>query len=359
MGLVASGLLLASLYAAYQPGRPFPHYLLLLLLPVTLGAAAALGAALKHGKRPALVAGGFLTLTVAAPVFQGMLQSGGDSLAALAASPLAMAAPITGRLSAWARPGDAMAIWGWAPELYVLTGTVHATRDGHTQRQIEDAPQREYYRARFVSDLRAHPPVVFADAVGPYRLTYQDRASQGYETVPALREFVEANYELRDDVQCVRVFVRRGAREATRQAPARAPLAIACGGADDRFFYGGAPLEFREENAPAGYRTARFCRSTCEYSIPLENGPYRARLRFIELIYPAAGARTFDVTVNQQAVLSGFDIFREAGGTGRPLVREMPVEVKDGRLTIGFVPKSREALVSAIEIEPLTSPRQP
>jgi Malectin domain len=348
--LVATGLFVGSLYAVYRPGRPFAHYLLFLLLPVSLGAAVALAVAIKHGHHPTLACTAFVLVTVAAPTLQGVLQAAPDSLAALSGSSTAVAAPITNRLSAWAKPGDLVAVWGWAPELYVLTGTVPATRDPHTQTQIEGGPQRAYYRQRFEDDLRAHPPVVFADAVGPLRLAYEDRATQGYESVPELRGFVDANYDLMDDVQSVRLFVRRGAREVVLQAPVRAPVAIVCGGPEDRFHLGGGSFEFPGEIAPAAYRSMRFCRSTCEYSIPLDNGSYRLRLHFIELVYPAPGARIFDVTVNHAPALRDLDIFRETGGYGRAFVREIPVEVTAGRLTIGLIPKVREAEISRIEV---------
>jgi hypothetical protein len=280
-----------------------------------------------------------------------MVYSPSGSLTAIAASTPAIYSPIAGRLNAWAKPGDLVAVWGWASELNILTGTVPATRDAQSQRQIEAGPQRDYYRHRYVQDLRANPPRVFADAVGPLRFVFQDRAAQGYESVPELREFVDANYELKDDVQGVRVFARKGAeRVDPPEAAASLPLTIAAGTEVDRFYYGGGRFEVREERAPAGYRSARFCRSTCEYGIPLENGSYRVRLHFIELICAGPGLRMFTVTMNQTTLLRDFDVFRQAGAAGVPVVLEFATDVKDGRLTIGLIPQLREADISRIEV---------
>jgi len=354
-GWVSIGLLLAGVYAVYRPGRPVPHYLLFLFVPLSVAAVAALAWELGRKRYTAAAVAVFAALTVALPFFSALMNSGRNSMAWLAQLPQILESPASRRLSQMASPGDTVVIWGWEPALYVLTGTVPGTRESQTQRQIEAGPQREYYRRRFLRDLKADPPKLFVDAVGPGRFAYEDRNTEGYESVPDLREYIDAHYELTDDIQNIRLFARRAGIPAPPSAPVELPLLLRCGGNGDAFFFGGAPVEFPRNDAltlPPVYLAERNCRQSCEYVVPVPDGTYVVKLHFIELSYGAPGARIFDVTVNESPVLRDFDIFREAGGAGRPLVKEVQATARRGNITIGFAPKLREAKINAIEIAP-------
>ncbi len=71
-------------------------------------------------------------------------------------------------------------------------------------------------------------------------------------------------------------------------------------------------------SAPSGSR----CRCT--------NGAYRVRLHFAELNKTAANTRTFDVRLESTTVLSNFDIWAQAGGIDKAIVRQFPATVTDG-----------------------------
>jgi len=92
--------------------------------------------------------------------------------------------------------------------LWVETRMIQATRDGQTSRQLESHPRREYYRARFIEDLRRAAPPVFVDAVGPGSFVYEDRAESGYETFPALRDYIDNNYHLLREINGARIYLR-------------------------------------------------------------------------------------------------------------------------------------------------------
>ncbi|WP_019009265.1 NPCBM/NEW2 domain-containing protein [Deinococcus aquatilis] len=92
-----------------------------------------------------------------------------------------------------------------------------------------------------------------------------------------------------------------------------------------------------------------------EYKVPVQNGNYQVRLHFAELNKTAAGQRVFDVKVENQTVLNRLDIFAEAGGAGRALVKTLPASVTDGVLNLAFVRQVENAKVSAIEIIPVTA----
>ena len=97
------------------------------------------------------------------------------------------------------------------------------------------------------------------------------------------------------------------------------------------------------------------------YNIALVSGSYQVKLHFAE-IYDGAfreGARIFDVFIEGESVLEGFDVFKEAGSKGdKAYVMTMPgVVVSDGFLSIQFVGVKQNAKISAIEAHPAVQRR--
>jgi hypothetical protein len=93
------------------------------------------------------------------------------------------------------------------PHYYVQTQTIPATRDAITTHQLVPGPYQEYFRQRFLADLRVQPPPLFVDAVSPVSFAFDDPATHGYESWPALAAFIDENYLLKEDVEGVRFFV--------------------------------------------------------------------------------------------------------------------------------------------------------
>ena len=93
------------------------------------------------------------------------------------------------------------------------------------------------------------------------------------------------------------------------------------------------------------------------YNIPVENGNYTVRLHFVELNKEKSNQRLFDVNIEGGAKeLVNFDIFKEAGGMYKAIVRDFSVSVADGKLHIDFICQKENAKVGAIEILPAASP---
>ena len=109
-----------------------------------------------------------------------------------------------------------------------------------------------------------------------------------------------------------------------------------------------------------------------DYAIPVPPGRYTATLHFAETYWgtdnqrPGAalpdyrgspqggdGSRVFDVYGNGRVLLKDFDIFKEAGGAGRAVVRTFHNLEPDGegKLVFRFVPRLDYACVNAIEID--------
>lgn len=217
----ALGFLLVCLLVIFVPRHPFPHYLLFSVLPLSYCVATVLrftrDAKLWQGRARLLslaIVAWFvvpaLSLAMAHPSpYLGVVRDMIDRVGPGPSAPLPLlhTSSQVQAIKRHAPPGTRVAIWGWMPHYYVQTQTVMATRDSHTHHQMDNGPYQAYFRDRFLSDLRTHPPPVFVDAVAPLSYGYADRASQGFETFPALASFIHDNYLLKEDVEGVRIFV--------------------------------------------------------------------------------------------------------------------------------------------------------
>ena len=95
------------------------------------------------------------------------------------------------------------------PDLYVVSNAADATEDAHTPSQLRPGPYREYFRARYLRELRAARPALFVDAVGPGTFMFGDQASEGVAGFPALAEYVRKGYCLAASAGGDRIYVRR------------------------------------------------------------------------------------------------------------------------------------------------------
>lgn len=95
------------------------------------------------------------------------------------------------------------------------------------------------------------------------------------------------------------------------------------------------------------YRSGRF-----SYALPLPDGEYTLTLRFVEPVdNQAAGKRVFDVRVQGSVALADLDVASVAGSL-KALERSVPVRVTGGKAVIEFVPKTGEAILSSLSIDP-------
>jgi len=89
------------------------------------------------------------------------------------------------------------------------------------------------------------------------------------------------------------------------------------------------------------------CRGISKLELALdtvEKVTYRVRLHFADPDNASPDKRVFDVLIEGEKVLENFDIFREAGGRNRSLVRAFEgVEVDDGKVTLAFTSAQPDA----------------
>lgn len=95
------------------------------------------------------------------------------------------------------------------------------------------------------------------------------------------------------------------------------------------------------------------------YAIPVAEGRYAVSMFFDETYFGpddpgkgGVGSRVFDVDCNGVALLRNFDIFKEAGGDNRALVRTFHglQPNAQGKLLLSFVPVKNYASIRAIEV---------
>ena len=103
--------------------------------------------------------------------------------------------------------------------------------------------------------------------------------------------------------------------------------------------------------APQVYRTERYAMNQYQFALP--NGTYTARLHFCETFdgITAAGERVFSIKIQGKMALADLDVFKEAGGFAKPLIKEVAnIPVTDGKLVIEFGPKAQNTEINGIEI---------
>ncbi len=91
----------------------------------------------------------------------------------------------------------------------------------------------------------------------------------------------------------------------------------------------------------------------------LKPGTFTVRLYFVEPQHTVAGARVFDVSLQGEPVLSNFDIFVEAQGKMKCLVKEITGVQLDGDCTLTFTTHQGQSLLSGIELVSTGLPLDP
>jgi hypothetical protein len=128
----------------------------------------------------------------------------------------------------------------------------------------------------------------------------------------------------------------------------------------DQYFSGGRIAERPDLIQDPGlgsfssYRTGNF-----DYAIPVADSEYRVRLFFAEPVFgrdtPAAdapGRRVFDIYCNGKVLVSGLDIFKDAGGAYRVIEKTLRRVKPDaqGKIRLSFVPVQSYAVLLSIEV---------
>ncbi len=101
------------------------------------------------------------------------------------------------------------------------------------------------------------------------------------------------------------------------------------------------------------YQTER--QGLIKYHTRLENGNYSVLFRFSENKHETAGARVFDIYVEDKKVITNLDVFDRVGKNSALDIKIENIEVADRELNIHFRALTGEVLINALEIEQNTS----
>ncbi len=206
-------LTLTAVATVLAPKRAHQHYLLYLVPPLTVWLGATLGQlwlrapALLPVRR--MIALGTI---IAVEAIVGWRPTDGHSFmyGRLLHDWREPRTEISKMIREIAQPGDTIAMWGWQPWIFAETGLPHGTRDSHSKSQLESRRQKDYFRMRFLADMKRNKPTFFVDAVGNggRAFAYYDRDMQGYETFPELHAYIQNHYECYHEEGSIRLLIR-------------------------------------------------------------------------------------------------------------------------------------------------------
>jgi len=225
VGLLASALVASSLFAVYAAHRFFPHYLLLLIIP--LGFAMACLLILNREGDETASTGGlderariranqsselpfvliFVTLCL---TFQTGLAISVSGIGPGLTSP-SLRVPESDFISSVTPPAGEIVVWGWNARPYLGAGRDPATRDTNMANFFLSAEGiKGYYRRRFLNDLQSHPAVLFIDGAGPNSCcSFDQRKDVGFELIPDIKAFIQSNYVYVMRAYGERFYIRR------------------------------------------------------------------------------------------------------------------------------------------------------
>jgi len=210
------------LFSVFRSGFNFPHYLLLLVFPLSLLMAWCLKGALLPLRQPAawVPRGVFSGLPALCVVL--IIQCSTAVAEYIRINPLLLkdwgteVNAVVPVLLRYGKPGDSMMIWGWNSKLHAFTGFRPATRFTGLTYIMDPSSNYSRHRELFLSDLKADKPKLFVDAVDEFRWpTWPPGAQARHTMIPELSQWVRQEYNLVADVQTapqklpVRVYVRK------------------------------------------------------------------------------------------------------------------------------------------------------
>lgn len=204
--------LIASGYSAVEPGRGSSHHLLFLLIPSGFLIGVFLGEFWKVLQIQESIIRRSLKFSLVIVIVTAIffrIREGNPYIAHsrfLATNYLSL---VVKAILKHASAGDSLAVWGCAPELYVDTGLVQATKVGNLYYEIEPNPRQQYLLKQFADDFLNSGANIFVDAVAPGMFYFKNRETQGYEAFPEVASIVKKYYTFVDEVQGVRIYVRR------------------------------------------------------------------------------------------------------------------------------------------------------
>jgi hypothetical protein len=218
----SGGYVLLSGASILRTGYPFPHYLVLLIVPgiLLLGAAfrAFRDTEAEAGYPHPAVSQGSKIQNSSSISMRGFAVSGIAVGLGVAVQAVAMAEDLSKNarlLASWGsgthplaevirgqiKPGDTVGVWGWAPKFNVMAQVAPAFRFSQSLFLLDDTPWllavRPFFLSRFMSDFEKSRPRLFVDAPDEFLWpSYPHGVMARHWAVPVVSDFVRKNYSL-------------------------------------------------------------------------------------------------------------------------------------------------------------------
>ena len=212
-------LFFVSLSVVLSPGKGYPHYILFLILPLSLVVSESVFLLLydrgvesplhenQFASKNKLLFTGLLVLQCM-PFFMLRIGNVHNYTMFLHENEEAMSSSDMRLLSKFVEPGKSMMVWGFMPDIYLWTKSTVAAHDAMTQFEISDGKYRTYYRDRFLYDLKKNKPTYIVDAVFKGANVFQDRSTLGIESVPEIANEVNRYYRVIGSNGRIYIFAR-------------------------------------------------------------------------------------------------------------------------------------------------------
>ncbi len=124
----------------------------------------------------------------------------------------------------------------------------------------------------------------------------------------------------------------------------------------DRDFTGGAPINTTAAITgtadPTLYQAQR-SGAQFSYAEPVANGTYILSLLFAEVQGNTTGQRTFNVNANGTQILTNYDIYQDAGGANKAIIKTFPVTVTNGQFSLALAGVTGNAALAAFSLLPI------
>ncbi len=116
--------------------------------------------------------------------------------------------PVGRTILKYGKPGEYLVVWGWDCQYHVETQMPQGVNENHCIRTAMKHPLQETYYKRYLRDLKRSAPPVFVDAITAKTLWMSDPARYGHQNYPELSQYIADNYQLKANIEGVRVYAR-------------------------------------------------------------------------------------------------------------------------------------------------------
>ncbi len=199
------GYVCISLLVVLKPRLNFLHYNFLLTTPLVLFAAWTIRGTTGAVRAPTLArnSGSVIFVLLALCVALELANYGLHRREHLRFSDRPAANEAVSQIDALSSPGDTLAIWGWTPDMYVLTGLRPGTREVNGLYIVSPGTQYDSFRSDFIADMEKNKPRFFVDSAGAndYPDGWPHPAEKArYTNYPAVAAYINAHYTLHSQV---------------------------------------------------------------------------------------------------------------------------------------------------------------